>query len=165
MNNIAEKIDITQIIDPASYATATEAIRAEAVRLLTVGEVSTVIGYVSGRRKGSAMPGVVKSPEKAQELIFSPACVNNLSLYLTKAKKDVRGKGKIAIVAKGCDMRALVGLMGESQLKREDLVIIGVACAGVHGKGVQPAEMLTEATIARKCRECTVHEPAGADVV
>jgi len=165
MNNTAEKIDTTPIVDPAAYATATAAIRAEAERLLTSGQVAAVIGYIPGRRKGTAVPGIVADPEKAQELVFSPACVNNLALYLTKAKKDVSKKGKLAIVAKGCDMRALAGLMGESQLKREDLVIIGVACAGVHGAGVSPSEPLSAATIARKCRECAVHEPAGADIV
>ena len=127
--------------------------------------MTAVIGYVPGRRKGTATPGIVTDPARAHELIFSPACVNNLALYLTKAKKEVRNKGRIAIVAKGCDLRALAGLMGESQLKREDLVIIGVACAGVHGSSVHPGEPLTTETIARKCRECTVHEPTGADVV
>jgi ferredoxin len=165
MNNTAEKIDATPIIDPAAYASATDAIRAEAVRLLTEGSVAAVVGYIPGRRKGRAIPGIVSSPERARELLFSPACVNNLALYLTKAKKEVRGKGRLAIVAKGCDMCALAGLMGESQLKREELVIIGVACAGVHGAGISPSDQLTAATIARKCRECSVHEPAGADIL
>jgi formate dehydrogenase subunit beta len=165
MHTTAQKADVTPIIDPVAYVTATEAIRAEAVRLLTEGAVAAVVGYIPGRRKGTAIPGIVTTADKAAELIFSPACVNNLALYLTKAKKEVRGKGKLAIVAKGCDMRALAGLMGESQLKREDLVIIGVACAGVHGAGVPSNEPLSAATIARKCRECTVHEPAGADLL
>jgi len=157
--------DTTTIIDTAAYAATTDAIRKEAARLLTEGAVTAVIGYLPGRRQGSAAPGIVTSAEQANELVFSPACVNNLALYLTKAKKEVRGTGRIAIVAKGCDMRALAGLLGESQLKREDLVIIGVACAGVHGSSVHPAEPLSGATIACKCRECTVHEPQGADIV
>lgn len=152
-------------IDTSCYTAATDAIRKEAERLLTAGEVTAVIGYLPGRRKGSAVPGIVTDAKKARELVFTPACVNNLALYLTKAKKEVSKKGRLAIVAKGCDMRALAGLMGESQLKREDVVIIGVACAGVHGSGVGPSEPLTSETIARKCRECTVHEPAGADLV
>ncbi len=163
MTNTAQKLETTPLVDDSCYATASDAIRKEAKRLLTEGSVAAVIGYKSGRRAGSAQPAIVTDPDKAKELIFSPACVNNLALYLTKAKKEVSKKGKLAIVAKGCDMRALAGLMGESQLKREDLVIIGVACAGVHGSSVSPAEPLTAATIARKCRECTVHQPEGAD--
>src|ERR1700687_2724950 len=152
-------------IDTSCYAAATDAIRAEATKLLSEGAVTAVIGYLPGRRKGSAVPAIVTDAAQAQELIFTPACVNNLALYLTKAKKEVSTRGKLAIVAKGCDMRALAGLMGESQLKREDVVIIGIACAGVHGSGIGPAEPLTAETIAKKCRECTVHEPTGADVV
>jgi len=152
-------------IDTSCYTATTEAIRKEAVRLLTEGEVAAVIGYLPGRRTGTAVPAIVTDADKAKELVFTPACVNNLALYLTKAKKEVSRKGKLAIVAKGCDLRALAGLMGESQIKREEVVVIGVACAGVHGSGVAASEPLSEETIARKCRECTVHEPHGADVV
>ena len=162
---MAHTTDTTPLVNESYYTAVSAAIRQEATRLLSAGTVSAVIGYLPGRRKGTAVPAIVTTPEQAQGLVFAPACVNNLALYLTKAKKDVPKKGRIAIVAKGCDMRALAGLMGESQLKREELVIIGVACAGVHGSGVQPAGPLTAATIARKCRECTVHEPAGADVI
>jgi ferredoxin len=165
MTTMAKDIQTATPIDTACYAAATDAIRAEATKLLSEGAVTAVIGYLPGRRKGSAVPAIVTDPEKAKALIFTPACVNNLALYLTKAKKEVSTKGKLAVVAKGCDLKALAGLMGESQLKREDVVIIGVACAGVHGSGIGPAEPLTAETIAKKCRECTVHEPTGADVI
>lgn len=165
MTTMVKNIQTATPIDTACYASATEAIRAEAARLLAEGKVAAVIGYLPGRRKGSAIPGIVTDPDRAKELVFSPSCVNNLALYLTKAKKEVSKKGKLAIVAKGCDMRALAGLMGESQITRENLVIIGVACAGVHGSGIAPAEPLSAATIAKKCRECTVREPTGADLV
>src|SRR5512135_700568 len=154
MTNTAQKLDTIPLVDDSCYASVTAAIRQEAARLLSEGQVAAVIGYVSGRRPGTAVPGIVTAADKAAELIFSPACVNNLALYLTRAKKEVRRKGKLAVVAKGCDLRALAGLMGESQLKREDVVIIGVACAGVHGAGITAAEPLCEATIARTCREC-----------
>lgn len=165
MNNTTQQLDTTPLVDNGSYTAATEAIRAEAARLLTDGSVTAVIGYQAGRRKGTAMPAIVTAADQAERLIFSPACVNNLALYLTKAKKDIRKTGKVAIVAKGCDMRALAGLMGESQLKREDVHIIAVACAGVKGSGAATGEPLTTANIAKKCRECTVHTPQGADAV
>ena len=162
MNAKAQKIKAASI-DPAYYEAVTGAIRLEAVKLLKEEAVVGVVGYLPGRRKGTASPALVSTVEEAQKLIFSPACVNNLSLYLTKAKKGVLKKGRIGIVAKGCDMRALAGLIGESQVKREDLHIIGVACAGVYGFGIDRSEPLSEANIARKCRECTVHLPEGAD--
>ena len=155
----------TPLVDSSYYEAVTAAIRTEAKRLLAAGEVIAVIGYKSGRRKGSAQPVIISDAGRVDELIFSPGCVNNLALYLTKAKKEVKKSGKIAIVAKGCDLKALAGLMGESQLKRENLFIIGIACAGVHGSGVAPAEPLSAASIARKCRECSVHLPEGVDLV
>src|SRR4051812_39713832 len=105
----------TSIADPA-YQAVTEAIRREATRLLNEQAVTAVLGYLPGRRSFTASPAVVTDVKEAARLIFSPACVNNLSLYLTKAKKGILKKGKIAIVAKGCDMRALAGLIGESQI-------------------------------------------------
>ena len=164
MNAKAQKIK-TASIEPAYYDAVTKAIRLEAVKLLTEESVVAVVGYLAGRRRGTASPGLVTTPEQAARLVFSPACVNNLSVYLTKAKKGVLKKGRIGIVAKGCDLRALAGLMGESQIKREELFIIGVACAGVYGSGADRSEPLFEGNIARKCRECSVHLPQGADLV
>jgi ferredoxin len=164
MNAKAEKIKAANI-DPAYYQAITEAVRTQAVKLLTEESVVAVVGYFAGRRKGTAIPGLVTSVEQAQHLIFSPACVNNLSLFLTKAKKGVLKKGRIAIIAKGCDMRALAGLMGESQIKKEDIFTIGIACAGVFGSDSDRTGDLSEANIARKCRECNVHLPEGADLL
>lgn len=117
--------------------------------------MAAVVGWQAGRRQGTAMPAIVTTPADTDKLIFSPACVNNLALYLSKAKKEIRARGKIAIVVKGCDLKALVGLMGENQLKRADIHVIGVVCPGVRG---------TSEPLAKKCRECTVHTPEGADV-
>jgi len=164
MNSKAEKIRIANV-DPAYYQAVTDAIRGEAVKLLTEGSVVAVVGYLPGRRKGTALPGLATTAEEAGQLIFSPACVNNLTLYLTKAKKGVLKKGRVAIIAKGCDMRALAGLMGESQVKKEDIFTIGIACAGVFGAGSDRSGNLSEDSIARKCRECTVHQPEGADLL
>ncbi|MFA7405446.1 MAG: hypothetical protein WC007_15745 [Pelobacteraceae bacterium] len=156
---------MTQPIDTSIYAAVTEAIRGEAKRLLSSGEVATIIGYAAARRKGSAQPIVITDAAAADKLIFTPASVNNLALYLTKAKKEIPKKGKIGIVVKGCDLKAIVGLMGESQLKREDLYLIGVPCAGVLAATTQPATALTAETIAPKCTECNTQLPQGCDFV
>ena len=163
MNAKAQKIKAASI-DSAYYGAVTGAIRLEAAKLLKEETVVAVVGYLPGRRIGTARPALVTSPEQAESLIFSPACVNNLALYLTKAKKGVLKKGRVGIVTKGCDMRTLAGLMGESQIKREDLFIIGVVCAGVYGSGTDSTVPLGEANIAGKCRECTAHSPEGADL-
>src|SRR3954470_16273985 len=134
MDNTARKIETTAIlIDVSGNEATTQAIRAEAKRLLESGEVVAVVGYAAGRRANTAGPVIVTRPENADRLVFSAACVNNLSLYLTKAKKEVSAKGKLAVVLKGCDLRAFAGLLGESQIKREQVHVIGVACPGVYG--------------------------------
>lgn len=155
----------SQPIDTSIYVAVTEAIRAEAQRILAADMVIAVVGYAAGRRKGSVQPIVITDPGDAAKLIFTTASVNNLAVYLTKAKKEIPKGGKIGIVVKGCDLKALVGLMGESQLTREGLYLIGVPCAGVLASTVQPAIELTTETIAPKCRECDVHLPAGCDFV
>ena len=156
---------MTQPIDTTIYTTITAAIQAEARRILSGGDVTAVIGYAAARRKGSVQPIVITDATAADKLIFTPARLNNLALYLTKAKKDIPKKGKIGIIVKGCDLKAIIGLIGESQLKREDLYLIGVPCVGVLASAVQPATTLTSETIAPKCTECNAHLPTGCDYV
>lgn len=154
-----------QPIDIASYALITEAIQGEARRILSDGTVSAVIGYATGRRKGATQPIVISSADDAGKLVFSAACLNNLVVYLTKAKKDVPKTGRIAIVVKGCDLKALIGLLGESQLKRENLYLIGIPCSGVLGSLLKPSVELTSDTIASKCCECVDRLPPSCDFV
>ncbi len=156
---------MTQPIDESIYTAVTVAIQAEAQRILSEGLVTAVVGYASARRKGSTQPIVITDAALAEKLIFTPACVNNLAVYLTKAKKEIPKTGRIGIVVKGCDLKALVGLMGESQLKREDLYLIGVPCIGVLGSIIQPDTAFTSDSIAPKCRECDAHLPLGCDFV
>lgn len=161
-DNAAKKLGAEAASD--SYALATEGIRAEAVRLLDSGEVAAVVGYRAGRRPGTAQPAVATRAEGAKELIFSPACLNNLALYLTRTKPEISRLGKLAVVAKGCDLRAIVGLIGESQLKRENLIVIGVACPGVAGRNGYGEEFFA-GMLAAKCPSCQAHVPEGADIV
>jgi ferredoxin len=156
---------MTNTIDTSIYAAIAEAIQGEARRILSQGSVSAVVGYAAARRKGSAQPVVITQADDAGKLIFSAACVNNLAVYLTKAKKEIPRNGKIGIVVKGCDLKALVGLMGESQLKREELYLIGVPCVGVLASTAQPDTPLTSGTIAPKCSECGERLPQGCDYI
>ena len=161
MENTAKRIESPANI-AESYAVATEEIRAVATRLLEEGTVAAVVGYRAGRRPGTALPVIATSAEQAAELIFSPGCQHNLALYLTRSKKEVRGQGRLAVVVKGCDMRAVAGLISENQLQREDVVLLGVACAGVAGKKEMSAGFEAD-KLAGKCRQCQVHLPEGAD--
>jgi formate dehydrogenase (coenzyme F420) beta subunit len=159
MMNTAKKITVPASREE-SYAAATEEIHAAAVHLLEAGTVAAVVGYRAGRRKGTALPFIATTPEQAAELIFSPGCHHNLALYLSRKKKEVRKLGRLAVVVKGCDQRAVAALIGENQLQREEVVLVGVACAGV-----TESRGLDEGLLLAKCRQCRVQFPEGADQV
>jgi len=103
-------------------------IRAAARQLLTDGKVDVVIGYEKGSLPLSATPCFVRTPQDADKLIWDETCEYNLANYVAKTA------GKKAIIAKGCDSRALMVLLQENQLVRDDLYIIGVSCPGVIDK-------------------------------
>ena len=102
-------------------------IRDEAKRLLESGEVYLVIGFEEGSTRARCTPAFITKPENVEKLIWSPACANNLAAYVREAVKG----GRVAVVAKACDARSLVAQLQEKQIKREDVVIIGVACGGM----------------------------------
>ncbi|AFQ44162.1 4Fe-4S dicluster domain-containing protein [Desulfosporosinus meridiei] len=100
-------------------------IRDKARQLLAEGKVDVVIGYEKGSLPLKATPFFAHSPAEVDSLIWDETCENNLATYVAKTP------GKKAIVAKGCDSRALAVLLQENQLVRDDLYIIGVSCTGV----------------------------------
>jgi formate dehydrogenase subunit beta len=103
-----------------------ETIRKEARRLLEAGQVDLVIGFTEGTLPMHSAPVLVYKPADADRLIWNSFAENNLARYL----RGVRNK-KVAIVAKGCDTRAIVALINEHQLERDKVYIIGVPCRGM----------------------------------
>ena len=102
--------------------------------LLSAGEVSVVIGYSAGSLPGQMVPAFVTSPEEASLLAWNERCANNLTVYLPQAVKR-RGKGKVGVVVKSCDAKAVVGLLRENQIKRDEVLLLGVPCAGLWKNG------------------------------
>ena len=100
-------------------------VREEAARLLAEGTVDVVIGFEQGSLPLRATPCFVSDAADAGRLVWNSFCGNNLSRYIRRFEK------RIGIVAKGCDTRSIVELIKENQVKREDLVIIGVPCHGM----------------------------------
>jgi len=103
------------------------AIRETAARLLGEGRVALVLGYEAGSVPFRTAPAFVERAADAERLVWGPFCTNNLAVYLPK----LRGAGRVAIVAKGCDARSTVGLIQEHQIPREQVVILGVHCSGM----------------------------------
>ena len=89
-----------------------------------------MLGYEIGTL--GVRPAFVYQAEDVARLVWNEQCTYNLVNYL----RDKRGK-KVAVVVKPCDSRALNILIHEGQVKREEVHVLGVACAGhdVEGRG------------------------------
>jgi coenzyme F420-reducing hydrogenase delta subunit/ferredoxin len=136
---------------PASaQAAVAEHLQRLAATLLAEGQAGVVIGYAAGSLPGQMVPAFVTRPEDTAALAWGDACLNNLAVYLPGAQRE---SGKVAIVVKRCDARAVVGLLQESQVKRDDLVLIGVSCPGVREEG----------ELALKCYACDGEVAAVCD--
>ena len=127
----------------------TESLRKQAAQSLSQGKVAVVIGY--GRDNGAqfSTPLFIRQASDAERLLFDNCCFANLAVYLPRP--EIRSMGRTGIVVKGCDMRAVNVLLRENVVKREDLLLIGVHCAGLGEPQLH------------KCSVCQWHEPQGCD--
>jgi len=100
--------------------------------LLEKKEVDLVIGWGEGSLPLTSTPVFITEAAEADKLIFDHTCRSNLTSYLTKDKRKL-GKiyDKIGIIVKGCDARSVVLYTIEKQIKRENVVLIGVPCKGI----------------------------------
>jgi len=103
----------------------TDDIRAIARKLLREKKVEVVIGYERGSLPLRRRPCFVRREEDADRLVWDGWCDNTLATYLPKRRE------KAAIVAKGCDSRAVVELIKEKQVPRDQVIVIGVPCKGM----------------------------------
>ncbi|MHC1567102.1 MAG: 4Fe-4S binding protein [Candidatus Syntropharchaeia archaeon] len=100
-------------------------------------DVKYLIGYQKGSHGFRVTPIFAEKKEDVKKLIFSPLCVNNLVSYLVLEDKPPLPRGeeadrrKVAVLVKGCDSRAIVQLMVENGIEREDVIVIGIPCSGV----------------------------------
>ncbi len=130
----------------------TAEIREIARKWLQDGTVEAVVGWEQGTVGDKTAPVLVRTPEEVDRLLFNERCTNNLMTYLTR--DPVRGMEKVGIVAKGCDIKALVGLVQESQVAREKVKILAVTCPGVKKD---------DGTVPVKCEACDVRTPSLYD--
>jgi len=161
-------------------------IQGVAVSLLDEEKVELVIGYAAGSLPLRTTPVFVRRLDEAKKLIWNPLCENNLARYLNKFKSR-----KVGIVAKGCDVRAIIGLLQERQIERENVHIIGVPCVGVVDRKkveralegseiiearIKGSELLVKTTISENkfsldeivhdtCLECVTRNPSMHDTL
>jgi len=103
----------------------TTKIREIARKLLREKKVQVVIGFEGGSVPLRSRPCFVRREEDVERLVWDGFCENNVARYAAKRKE------KMAIVAKGCDSRAVVELIKENQIARDQVIIIGVPCSGM----------------------------------
>ena len=160
-------------------------LRTKARELLESGEVKVVIGYEAGSVPFKITPLFAETVEDTERLVWNPACVNNLAVYLPSAIKE----GRVAVVVKPCDAGAIIELIREHQINREDVIVLAVACPGVlnldglaepdlgdirsiawKDGGISVTDGAGEVSIPRekaflpKCLACEHPEPTIADV-
>lgn len=100
-------------------------LRNEAKALLEQGKVDYIIGFEPGSLKFTTTPLITRNKDDVDRLVINPFIVNNLSVFLTEIK------GRVGIVAKGCDSRSIVSLIQDKQVARENVVILGISCPGL----------------------------------
>jgi formate dehydrogenase subunit beta len=122
-------------------------IREAARGLLRDGKAQVIIGFEKGSLSLRGRPCFIRNEKDVERLVWNGFCETNVARYLPKRK------GKMAIVAKGCDSRALVELIKENQVTRDQLFIIGVPCEGMIDRHRVEAEMGHDAIIEAEERE------------
>ena len=163
----------------------TTEIREAARELLREKKVQVVIGFERGSIPLRSRPCFVRSAEDIDRLVWDGFCENSLARYVVKRDE------KMAVVAKGCDSRALVELLKEKQVARDQVIIIGVPCRGMIDRSrveasVAPRRILEmeekgdalilkgsdfEESVPRSdflcdsCRTCTHPNPVLADIL
>jgi ferredoxin len=103
----------------------TEAIRQTAKKMLADQTVDCVLGYRAGTVPMTSAPFFAHTPDECDQLIWDANCRNNLANFLP------RRTDKVAVVAKGCETRNILGLIVEKQIDRNQVHIIGVPCRGM----------------------------------
>ena len=114
-------------------------IREIAKELLSSGRIKLMIGFENGTLPFRARPVFIREAPDAGRLVWNSWCANNLAVYLPglfEPKKHKKNEApppppKVGIIAKSCDVRSVINLVREHQLPRQNVVIVGVPCAGM----------------------------------
>ena len=128
--------------DAGTIAAVQANLREAASEVLSAGRAGVVIGYGAGSLPDKTVPVFVSETAECETLVWGQACRNNLSTYLGSALVN---HDRVAVVAKTCDLGAITGLIREGQLRRDQILVIGVQCPGVHNGS----------ELAAKCLACT----------
>lgn len=113
-----------------------EQYRSEAASLLSSGEVKLVIGFGAGTTADRRRPLFARTAEAAEKFVLDAACIANLTTYLVTEGLLTDGR-KVALFLKPDGIRSLNILIAESQIRPEQIVILGYT---VENGEVRPLE-------------------------
>ena len=130
-----------------SFQKIEERLKTEARRLLESGQVSLVLAWGRGYDENHPIPYVVKGASDVDGIVFNEFCTHNLARYLVRYPRGT----KIAIAVKAADSRAVVQLIQEDKVKRDDLVILGIPVSGI--KNPKTGEIIDDKTTCDTIRE------------
>ncbi len=111
--------------------------------------VDVILAYRRGDIDDSLIPYFVKTTDEVEKIEWGNRCYQHLAPYLLEKK------GKVGIIAKPCDVRAIVQYVIEGQLKRDDIYIIGMDCLGM---------VDSEGNSRPGCFDCSVRIPPISNV-
>ena len=111
----------------SSFKQIEDKLKTEAKKLLKTGQVSVVLAYGKGYDEYHPMPYMAKLASDADNIVFNEYCTHNLARYLVRYPKGT----KIAIAVKAADSRAVIQLIQEEKVKREDLILLGLPAYGM----------------------------------
>jgi formate dehydrogenase (coenzyme F420) beta subunit len=119
----------------------TKQIQDIASRLFAEAKIDYFVGYRQNGFDENQVPYLISDPGSVPQLVFNDRSVFNLVNYL---KPDHTHRKRVGLIVKGCDSRALNMMLTESQVKRENLYVIGIACEGVLNEKGEKAQNCTE---------------------
>ncbi|MBR4895301.1 MAG: 4Fe-4S dicluster domain-containing protein [Clostridia bacterium] len=106
-----------------------EMMKNRAKALLADGTVSRVIGWRRGEFSYDVTPAVFETAEELErDFVFDAFCGANVSKYLIR--ESAKDGGRILAFLKPCDAFSFNQLLAEHRVRRENVYLIGIPCAG-----------------------------------
>jgi coenzyme F420-reducing hydrogenase delta subunit/heterodisulfide reductase subunit C len=141
-----------QELDDKQLDAICDNLRKAATEILSTGRAGVVIAYGQGNLAGRTRPVFITDGADCDALVWGQGCRNNLSTYVAST---LEGRERVAVVAKACDLGAISGLIREGQIRRDQVLVIGVQCPGV----------TDDSNLAAKCLACSGDPHPVCDLV
>ena len=103
-------------------------IKEKAKDLLAAEQVTSVIAWQKGELFYDNAPAYFSKTEELGALVYNAFCAANLSKYLIANTKKAE---KTAVFLKPCDTYSLNQLLKDRRVQREQVLVIGIPCAGM----------------------------------